>query len=75
MYAIRSYYALLVSLTTTVGFSVGLYLGDWTGFDLQRNTTDERAYLAADGSLQSNYATEEDINALYGEMKLDVVRA
>ncbi|WP_345971414.1 TonB-dependent receptor [Sulfurimonas sp. HSL1-6] len=49
-------------------------LGLMTGFDLQRNTTDERAYLAADGSLQSDYATEEDINALYGEMKLEVVK-
>jgi iron complex outermembrane receptor protein len=38
------------------------------GFDLQRNTTDELQHLAADGSLQSDYATEEDINALYTEL-------
>lgn len=37
------------------------------GLDLQRNTTDELRYLASDGSLTSDYATEEDINAVYTE--------
>jgi iron complex outermembrane receptor protein len=38
------------------------------GFDLQRNTTDELQYLAADGSLTNDYATQEDVNAVYTEL-------
>ena len=39
------------------------------GFDLQRNTTDDLTYAVSDGSLLSDYATEEAINALYAELK------
>ena len=38
------------------------------GIDIQRNTTDELRYLAADGTLTSDYRTEEAINAAYAEL-------
>ncbi|WP_345976008.1 TonB-dependent receptor [Sulfurimonas sp. HSL3-7] len=38
------------------------------GVDLQRNTTDELRYLAADGTLTSDYETKEAINAVYTEL-------
>lgn len=39
------------------------------GFDIQRNSTDELEYLAADGSLREDFATDEKINAIYAELK------
>ncbi|MBU1643146.1 TonB-dependent receptor, partial [bacterium] len=42
------------------------------GLDIQRNTTDELRYLAADGSLNNDYETEEAINAVYTELILQV---
>ncbi len=39
------------------------------GFDLQRNNTDEISYKISDGSLLDDFNTDEDINALYTEIK------
>ncbi|MBU1217533.1 TonB-dependent receptor [bacterium] len=39
------------------------------GVDIQRNTTDELSYQASDGALTADYATGEDVNALYTEVK------
>lgn len=39
------------------------------GFDLQDNHTDQITHLVLDGSLSSDFATEEKIYALYSELK------
>lgn len=38
------------------------------GFDIQRNDTDQKQYLAADDSLRYDYKADEDVNALYAEV-------
>lgn len=47
-------------------------IGFMIGFDLQRNNTEETRNLVSDGSLDEDYNTEEDINALYTEVKYKI---
>ncbi|MDY3204737.1 MAG: TonB-dependent receptor [Arcobacter sp.] len=49
-------------------------IGFMAGVDIQRNTTDEKQYLAADGSLVNSYNTEENINAVYSELKYELIK-
>ncbi|MDD3008931.1 MAG: TonB-dependent receptor [Arcobacter sp.] len=49
-------------------------IGFMAGVDIQRNTTDEQQYLAADGSLVNSYNTEENINAVYSELKYELIK-
>lgn len=48
-------------------------VGFMAGIDIQRNTTDEQSYLIANNSLKSSYITEEEINAIYSELKYEVI--
>lgn len=44
-------------------------IGFMLGFDLQRNNTEETRNIVSDGSLDNDYETNEEINALYSELK------
>ncbi|PIP09589.1 MAG: TonB-dependent receptor [Sulfurimonas sp. CG08_land_8_20_14_0_20_36_33] len=44
------------------------------GFDIQKNATDETTRLALDGSLSSDFKTNERINALYTEVKIEPIK-
>jgi iron complex outermembrane receptor protein len=49
-------------------------IGFMAGVDVQRNTTDEEQYLTSTGSLRSSYKTEENINAVYSELKYELIK-
>jgi iron complex outermembrane receptor protein len=49
-------------------------IGFMAGIDIQRNTTNEKQYLASTGALQSSYKTQEDINAVYTELKYQPIK-